>query len=268
MKAAALALIGNTAPVAFGSIATPIVTLAAQTQLPFEDLGAMVGRQTPFLALIVPLILVGVVDGARGVRQTWPAAMVAGVAFAITQFVCSNYISVELTDLLAALVSTAFLVGFLQIWSPAEPLLGEPAGGPRPAIAGAATHDAAHERSVLLRDQKHGHDAREARGLCALHHHRRRLRARQARGPHRAVPVRALGRHRLRHAREGGERVRVAWPRHRGRHRRPALGPDVRVLVLRHAGHGRAVLRAAHDRRAADQPRATRCAPTARRWSS
>ena len=87
MKAAALALIGNTAPVAFGSIATPIVTLAAQTQLPFEDLGAMVGRQTPFLALIVPLILVGVVDGARGVRQTWPAAMVAGVAFAITQFV-------------------------------------------------------------------------------------------------------------------------------------------------------------------------------------
>jgi lactate permease len=154
MKAAALALIGNTAPVAFGSIATPIVTLAAQTQLPFEDLGAMVGRQTPFLALIVPLILVGVVDGARGVRQTWPAAMVAGVAFAITQFVCSNYISVELTDLLAALVSTAFLVSFLQIWSPAEPLLGEPAGGPRPAIAGAATHDAAHERSVLLRDQK------------------------------------------------------------------------------------------------------------------
>ena len=154
MKAAALALIGNTAPVAFGSIATPIVTLAAQTQLPFEDLGAMVGRQTPFLALIVPLILVGVVDGARGVRQTWPAAMVAGVAFAITQFVCSNYISVELTDLLAALVSTAFLVGFLQIWSPTEPLLGEPAGGPRPAIAGAATHDAAHERSVLLRDQK------------------------------------------------------------------------------------------------------------------
>ena len=155
MKAAALALIGNTAPVAFGSIATPIVTLAAQTQLPFEDLGAMVGRQTPFLALVVPLILVGVVDGARGVRQTWPAAMVAGVSFAITQFVCSNYISVELTDLLAALVSTAFLVGFLQIWSPKEHLLAPAAGGPRPAIAGAAVHDAAHERAVHLRDQTH-----------------------------------------------------------------------------------------------------------------
>jgi lactate permease len=154
MKAAALALIGNTAPVAFGSIATPIVTLAAQTELPFEDLGAMVGRQTPFLALIVPLILVGVVDGSRGVRQTWPAALVAGVSFAIAQFVCSNYVSVELTDLVAALVSTFFLVGFLRFWKPAEPLRGEPTGGPRPAIAGAAGHDAVLERSIRLRDQE------------------------------------------------------------------------------------------------------------------
>ena len=155
LKAAALSLIGNTAPVAFGSIATPIVTLAAQTELPLEDLGAMVGRQTPFLALIVPLILVGVVDGSRGVRQTWPAAMVAGVTFGIAQFVCSNYISVELTDLVAALVSTVFLVGFLRLWRPTEPLVGEPTGGPRPAIAGAAGHDVALERSVRLRDQEH-----------------------------------------------------------------------------------------------------------------
>jgi lactate permease len=155
LKAAALSLIGNTAPVAFGSIATPIVTLAAQTSLPVEDLGAMVGRQTPFLALIVPLILVGVVDGNRGIRQTWPAAMVAGVTFAIAQFVCSNYISVELTDIIAALVSTFALVGFLRMWKPSEPLLGEPTGGgPRPAIAGAAVHDSTHERSVRLRDQK------------------------------------------------------------------------------------------------------------------
>jgi lactate permease len=156
LKAAALSLIGNTAPVAFGSIATPIVTLAAQTELPLEDLGGMVGRQTPFLALIVPLILVGVVDGKRGVQQTWPAAMVAGVTFAIAQFVCANYISVELTDLVAALISTAALVGFLRIWSPSEPMLAEDlaGSGPSPAIAGAATHDAAHERSVRLRDQK------------------------------------------------------------------------------------------------------------------
>jgi lactate permease len=159
MKAAALSLIGNTAPVAFGSIATPIVTLAAQTELPMEDLGAMVGRQTPFLALIVPLILVGVVDGGRGVRQTWPAAMVAGISFAIAQFVCSNYISVELTDLIAALFSTLALVGFLRIWQPSEKMLDDESGRGgatgRPAIAGAATNDPALERSVRLRDQEH-----------------------------------------------------------------------------------------------------------------
>jgi lactate permease len=154
LKAAALSLIGNTAPVAFGSIATPIVTLSAQTGLPLEDLGGMVGRQTPFLALIVPLILVSVVDGRRGLRQTWPAAVVAGVTFAIAQFACSNYISVELTDIIAALVSSFSLVAFLRIWKPSEPLLGEPAGGPHPAVAGASGHDAALERGTRLRNQK------------------------------------------------------------------------------------------------------------------
>src|SRR5256714_11530901 len=82
IKAAAVALVANTAPVAFGAIAIPIVTLSGLTDLPKDDLGAMVGRQTPLLALFVPLILVGMVDGMRGVRQTWPAAMVGGIAFA------------------------------------------------------------------------------------------------------------------------------------------------------------------------------------------
>jgi lactate permease len=159
IKSAALSLIGNTAPVAFGSIATPIVTLAAQTELPLDDLGAMVGRQTPFLALIVPLVLVSVVDGSRGVRQTWPAAMVAGVSFAIAQFVCSNYISVELTDLVGALVATACLVAFLRVWSPSEPMRYEASGGHRPAMAGAADHDPALERSVRLRDQTQEQDS-------------------------------------------------------------------------------------------------------------
>ena len=68
MKAAAVALVANTAPVAFGAIATPIVTLAELTEIPKDELGAMVGRQTPLLALFVPLILVGMVDGKRGVR--------------------------------------------------------------------------------------------------------------------------------------------------------------------------------------------------------
>ena len=218
MKAAALSLIGNTAPVAFGSIATPIITLGAQTELPVEDLGAMVGRQTPFLALIVPLILVGVVDGARGVRQTWPAALVAGISFAIAQFVCSNYISVELTDLIAALVSTAALVGFLRVWRPSEPLLVEPPG------RRAAGDRRRGDRGPGARAQRpparpgDGLDAREVGGVRALHHHRRRLRDREARRPGRAVPVRGLRRHRLRHRREDAQRLRVAGPR---RHARP-----------------------------------------------
>ena len=86
IKAASVALVANTAPVAFGAIATPIITLAEVTELPKDDLGAMVGRQTPFLALIVPLILVFMVDGRRGVRQVWPVAVLGGVAFAVGQF--------------------------------------------------------------------------------------------------------------------------------------------------------------------------------------
>ena len=110
IKAASVALVANTAPVAFGAIAIPIVTLAGLTEIPKEDLGAMVGRQTPLLALFVPLILVGMVDGWRGIKAVWPAAMVGGLAFAIGQFACSNYLSVELTDIVASLLSVGAMV--------------------------------------------------------------------------------------------------------------------------------------------------------------
>ena len=153
MKAAAVALVANTAPVAFGAIAIPIVTLAGVTEIPKEDLGAMVGRQTPLLAIFVPLILVGMVDGKRGVRAVWPVAMVAGIGFAVAQFVCSNYVSVELTDIVAALLSVGAIIAFLRVWQPGEPLLVEKGGGSgRPAIAGAAAHDPAHEAAVRRRD--------------------------------------------------------------------------------------------------------------------
>jgi lactate permease len=153
IKAAALALVANTAPVAFGAIATPIITLSEITSLPKDDLGAMVGRQTPFLALIVPLILIGMVDGRRGIRQTWPVAVVGGLAFALGQFACANYISVELTDIVASLVATAAIVLMLRVWQPSEPLLGDAEGpGPRPAVAGAATHNPALEAEVRRRD--------------------------------------------------------------------------------------------------------------------
>src|SRR5215218_1630814 len=123
IKAAAVALVANTAPVAFGAIAIPITTLSEVTGLDKGDLGAMVGRQTPFLALVVPLILIGMVDGRRGIRQAWPVAVIGGFGFAIGQFVCSNYISVELTDIVASLFSTACIVAFLRVWQPSEPLL-------------------------------------------------------------------------------------------------------------------------------------------------
>src|SRR4051794_7646852 len=153
-KAAALALIGNTAPVAFGSIAVPIVTLAETTGIDKGDLGAQVGNQTPILALFVPFILIGVVDGARGLRECWPAALVGGFTFALMQFVTSHFISVELTDIVASLVSTGAMLLLLRVWHPARPLPTSGAGM-RPAIAGAATADATFERSVERRDRDH-----------------------------------------------------------------------------------------------------------------
>jgi lactate permease len=153
IKAAAVALVANTAPVAFGAIAVPITTLSEVTGLPVDDLGGMVGRQTPLLALIVPLILVGMVDGMRGLRQTWPVALVGGGVFAVAQFACSNYISVELTDIVASLLGTGAIVAFLRVWQPSEPLFAEPAGPGRPAVAGAESHDPALERDVARRDE-------------------------------------------------------------------------------------------------------------------
>jgi lactate permease len=127
LRAAAVALIANTAPVAFGALATPIVTLGTVTsgavadpRLNADTLGAMVGRQTPILAVVVPLVLVAVVDGRRGVRQTWPVALVAGLTFGVGQFAASNYISVPLTDIIAALISAAAVVALLRVWRPSE----------------------------------------------------------------------------------------------------------------------------------------------------
>jgi lactate permease len=159
IKAAAVALVANTAPVAFGAIATPIITLGEVTGMDKADLGAMVGRQTPLLALVVPLVLVGMIDGGRGIRQVWPAAALGGVAFAIGQFVTSNYISVELTDIVASLISIGVIVLLLQVWQPTEPLHGERFQR-GPAIAGAAVADTALEAEVRRKDDDH----RDSRG--------------------------------------------------------------------------------------------------------
>jgi lactate permease len=127
IHAAAVSLIANTAPVAFGALATPITTLAVTTsganddhRLTVDTLGAMVGRQTPILSIVVPLVLVFVVDGRRGLRQAWIPALTAGITFGVAQFVASNYISVPLTDIVASLVSAAAVVLLLRVWRPIE----------------------------------------------------------------------------------------------------------------------------------------------------
>jgi lactate permease len=153
IKAATVALLANTAPVAFGAIAIPIITLSQLTGLSKGDLGAMVGRQTPFIALIVPFILIAIVDGRRGLRQAWPAAFVGGVTFAILQFATSNYISVELTDIIASLGSAAAIVALMRVWTPTEPEPGRFAG-PRPAIAGASVHSPALEQDVARKQEQ------------------------------------------------------------------------------------------------------------------
>ncbi len=150
IKAAAVALVANTAPVAFGAIAIPITTLAETSGLDKQDLGSMVGRQTPFLALIVPLILIGMVDGRQGIRQAWPVAVIGGTTFAIGQFACSNFVSVELTDIVASLLATGAIVAFLQVWHPTAPV---PAGRfTRPAVAGGESHNPALEREVTRKE--------------------------------------------------------------------------------------------------------------------
>jgi lactate permease len=151
IKAASVALVANTAPVAFGAIAVPITTLAPLAQLPKDDLGAMVGRQTPLLALVVPLILVGMVDGRRGIKDTWPVAVWGGLAFAVGQFACSNYLSVELADIIASLFSAGVIVLLLQVWQPGRVI--EAGGGPRPAMAGgeSGVDQARFERDAMRR---------------------------------------------------------------------------------------------------------------------
>jgi lactate permease len=115
LKAAVLSLVANTAPVAFGAMATPIITLARVSGLSTDVLGAMVGRQTPILAVFVPLALVAIADGRRGLRETWAAALLAGVIFGLGQYAASNFVSVPLADVIASLLSAAALVSFVRI---------------------------------------------------------------------------------------------------------------------------------------------------------
>jgi lactate permease len=120
LHAAGLALIANTAPVAFGSLGTPIVMLAKVTELPQMQLSIMAGRQLPLFSLIVPAWMIWTMSGWRGVRGVWPALLVSGGSFAAVQFAVSNYLGPSLVDVASGLASLIATVLLLQFWRPAE----------------------------------------------------------------------------------------------------------------------------------------------------
>ena len=119
--AVTLSLIANTAPVAFGGLGIPIVALAAVTGLDQLKLSAAVGRQLPFLSLILPAYLVWVLGGRKGLREAWPAALAGGASYALAQFLSSNFWGPYATGIVAALFSIASLVLLLRVWKPKGP---------------------------------------------------------------------------------------------------------------------------------------------------
>ena len=120
LAASGLSLIANTAPVAYGALGTPVITLAKVHGYDVFEVSAMIGRQLPFFSVLVPFWLIWAFAGWRGMKEIWPAILVTGVSFAIPQFLVSNYMGPELVDVIAAICSMAALVMFLRVWKPAQ----------------------------------------------------------------------------------------------------------------------------------------------------
>ena len=120
LEALTYSLIFDTAPVAFGALGVPVTTLGAVTGLHDRVLGAMIGRQLPFVALILPFYVMGIYGGLKSLKALWPVTLVAGGAFALAQFVGSNYVGYELTDVFSSIISLLVTLGFLKIWRPAH----------------------------------------------------------------------------------------------------------------------------------------------------
>lgn len=129
LRAAAVALIANTAPVAWGAVGLPIITLGQVTGLPVDTLSHATAHLVPVLAVFVPLVLLVVLDGRRGVREVWPAALVAGVSFAVAQYLVATFGPVQLVDIAAALVSAGSVLVLLRFWQPKRTDEPEPAPG-------------------------------------------------------------------------------------------------------------------------------------------
>jgi lactate permease len=143
LQASGLSLIANTAPVAYGALGIPIITLAKVSGLPELDLSAMVGRQLPFFSILIPFYLVWAYAGFRGMIKVWPAVLVAGVSFAVPQFLLSNYHGPSLVDVISSMCSLAAVTLFLMKWHPKE-------------IWGLNGHDATAQARA-----EHGHTTKE-----------------------------------------------------------------------------------------------------------
>ena len=118
LAASGLSLIANTAPVAFGALGTPVITLAKVHGYDLMEVTAMIGRQLPFFSLLVPFWLIWAFAGRKAMMEIWPAILVTGLSFAIPQYLVSNFIGPELVDIIAAMVSMVSLVLFLRVWQP------------------------------------------------------------------------------------------------------------------------------------------------------
>ncbi|MFN0084824.1 MAG: L-lactate permease [Blastocatellia bacterium] len=120
LQAAGLALIGNTAPVAYGALGTPIIALARVTGLPLEQLSAMTGRQLPFFSVLIPFWLIWAMVGFAGMRAVWPACLTAGASFGLVQFLVSNYHGPWVVDIAGSIASILALIVLLRFWRPRE----------------------------------------------------------------------------------------------------------------------------------------------------
>ncbi|PAF50247.1 L-lactate permease [Helicobacter sp. 13S00401-1] len=118
LYAASLCLVGNTIPVAFGAVGIPIVAMAGLVDMPASGISAMVGRMLPPFIILLPFVMIFLMDRWKGIKETWPALLVAGISFAILQYLTTNYIGPELGDIIPSVISLVLTAVFMRFWKP------------------------------------------------------------------------------------------------------------------------------------------------------
>lgn len=162
LAASGLCLIANTAPVAYGALGTPVIALAAVTGIDLMQLSGMIGRQLPLFSLMVPFWLIWAFAGFRGMLQIWPAILVAGLSFAIPQYLVSNFHGPWLVDVVAAIVSMVSLILFLKVWKPKKIWTSTSLKG----------HETESGTPDMESEKAHGHEADAATAMFKKHDRR------------------------------------------------------------------------------------------------